>query len=152
MTLFTHHPRWRDGDTLKSIHARVLLLTLFRMALSCPAETLQQLLAVNHVPFTSFSQSELMEQVRGSAQEDAKHVRLEYRALRNHTFVGPLHLVRYDKLSGGLIRPHLNLHESDSCSGELYDVSYIDEFTLTSTSISPSAECLFVLDKNVKIS
>ena len=129
----------------------ISLVAMTLVSLTCPAETLRELLLASHIPVTSFSDSELTGNVNGTTSSRAQITLVVYRALSGEMLSGPVQLVRYDKSSGHVYRRKLQESQEDVCAGSVGDPNFIGEFTLLSTSISPSAECLLVLGKRLEL-
>jgi hypothetical protein len=55
--------------------------------------------------------------------------------------------VKFESTNGKLLKS--TVHESEPCSGALWDMTKIDDHLLISTNISPSASCVLVLNKKL---
>ena len=118
---------------------------------SCSGETLKELLVFNYVPLAPFNQSELAEAVQGVGNSNDQQVVLAYRKLSGEVLVGAPQLIRYNEAIGTVLRAEEQVDETSVCSGSIGDIRFIGEFTLLSTEVSPSAECLLILDKDFKV-
>jgi hypothetical protein len=128
-----------------------MLLGILIIAPLCPAETLRHLLTSHGIPLTSFQESELSENVEGQAASNAQIIVLAYEFLKDKLLVVSLHMVSYNRASGAVIRRDLQVSETDICGQQLDGISFLEEFIQLSTSITPSAECLLLLDKNLQL-
>jgi hypothetical protein len=129
----------------------ILLILLCLTVLSCSGETLKELLISNHLPLTPFSLLELAEEVQGIGNSNEHQTAIAYRKVDGEYLVGPTHLLKFDMTSNALLRSETTHDQADICSGSSGAIYFIGKFTLLSTELSPSAECLLVLDKNLKL-
>ena len=114
------------------------------------AETLEQLLMTEKIPLRSFRVDELKQSVNGATQSDQSKIVVAYRTFNpDNIFVGPPQVIRYEKVSGQIEQRRLPIGETDGCAGAPDEVAFVDEFILVSISISPSAECTFVLNQRL---
>lgn len=129
----------------------VALALLCGLSIACRGETLKKFLMRNQVPPGSFTQTELMQAVQGTAKSDDRQVVLIYRNLEENFFIGLPHLLRYDRSLNTVSHGIIALQKDDICSGSPGEVHLIDGFTLISIDISPSAECLLVMGTDLKL-
>ncbi|HWZ52109.1 MAG TPA: hypothetical protein VNW54_11670 [Granulicella sp.] len=93
-----------------------------------------------------FSQSELAEAVQGGGQEHGQNLVLAYSKVKEMD--DSPHLLKYNKASGAAIRSDAKWGKS--CLGAIEDIQFIGEFALVSMHINPSAEILWIVDKDLK--
>lgn len=74
-----------------------------------------------------------------------------YNVLDGDLFVGPLQVVEYNFSRGAMRKSRLHFDQGDACQGSPENVYLIDSYTLFSTHINPSAECLLLLDSKLMI-
>jgi hypothetical protein len=138
------------GDNIEDTSMMPLFTALFILCMTVSvssAETLKQVLLAKQIPITSFQESELNQNVQSLAAIHNETVFLAYNA---EPFVGPIHLAAYDRKSDAMLRSDLQVDRTDVCYRGAVEVSFVAEFILLSTSVSPSAECLFVLDDKLQ--
>lgn len=123
---------------------------LFLLLTSCRAETLKELLVSNQVPLASFQPSDLQQTVQGSAAADERQVVLAYQTVNAKSLLGHPHLIRYSKTSGKMSSFGAPADRADICLGSIETIHLVGGFTLVSTSVSPSAECMWVFDSDLK--
>ncbi len=116
------------------------------------AETLRDLLSRSGIPSISFSQAELAEEVQGVFAEENNRVFLAYIHLQGEQFTGPVSVNEYDSSRSSMHRATLGIKQDDVCAGSFGDLSFFKNFTIISTQINPSAGCLLVVDRNLKLS
>lgn len=125
-------------------------LALFAAALSSPAKTLKDVLTAEHIPVSSFSTRELAMAVQGDSFSTSQQTFLAYSFLVNGgEEIGPLRVVKYDRKTGQLQKSGVLTDKADVCSGSVWGIEKIDDYLLISTSISPSALCLHIVDKEL---
>ena len=112
-----------------------------------PATTLNQLLLEKQIPTDSFSVAELNQTIGDTILlTDAGVLELAYDVLGADSSFVSAHVLKYDKKSGVLHRSKLQIDKTDICFGAFTNLLQTANFTLVSTHISPSAECILVLD------
>lgn len=129
----------------------VALALLCGMSTAGRGETLKEFLMRNHVPIGSFSRTELMQAVQGLGKSDGQKMVLAYVAIEGGVVSGPARLLKYDASSGTLFSQQTPLKKEDVCSGPIEHIYLFGEVNLVSTGISPSAECLLVLDRALEL-
>jgi hypothetical protein len=129
----------------------VLMAVLLMSSWGCEAETLRDTLLTNHIPTGSFVESELAQRVNAEIRTGEQFVLLAYQQLNGETPSTPLQLVRYSKGDGAVTRSILLEDQTDVCSGSLAQINFVGEFTLVSTKISQSAECVLVLGRELEL-
>ncbi len=126
----------------------LILLLTFR---ATHADTLKQLLQSQKIPLSAFQELELNESVSGVGADQKDLAFLAYQQVKNNTLTGPLHLVIYSHATAAIRRKDLPVSDTGVCPGSPDHIQFIDEFILYSSSLSPSAECLLVLDRNLRL-
>jgi len=127
------------------------LASLWLIIAHLHAGTLKELLLSEGVPVSQFSPFELSETVQGDGNGDQQQTLLAYRRIRGELLVGPLRLLRYNKIAGTVLRSEGGLAEDDVCLGSIESISFVGSFTLLATSISPSAACLLVIGDDLHV-
>jgi hypothetical protein len=130
----------------------ILFVLLALISQRSLAETLQDLLASQHVPQGSFSREELAMSIQGTGKDNGTRVVVVYSLLKGDAFVGPIQVLEYNYAERATRRAVLPLDQSDICLGSPEDIYFIDGYTLFSVSLSPSAECLVLLDNKLAVS
>ena len=128
-----------------------VLLAVLLIAPACLADTLRHLLVNQGIPLSSFQESELQENVEELMVSDAKSTVLTYWVLKDKQLPSPLSFVIYDRPSGLVLRKDLQLSESNDCGRQPDGISFIEEFIVLSSSLTPSAECLQLFDKKLQL-
>jgi hypothetical protein len=106
-------------------------------------------LLANQVPIVSFPPAELIKEGTASiALGEGPQIVL---AFSDPGGLGSLQLIRFNKATGALFQTHLKRDKTDVCSGSVLELHLVGNFTLVSTHISPSAECLLVLDAKFEL-
>ncbi len=141
----------RSKPGLRTRQPFLTLIILWLALAQCHAGTLKELLLSHDVPIKQFSPLELSASVEGHGSSNAQQVLLAYRQLTGELFAGPLHLLRYNKRTGAVVRSDAGLAGNDLCLGSIESVRFLGSFTLLSTSMSPSAECLLVIGANLHV-
>ena len=127
------------------------LITLWLVMARCHAGTLQELLVANVFPLDAFSSRELAVEVQGSGNSNQQQILLAYRQINGELLAGPLHLLRYDKLTGGRRHADAEMADNDLCTGSVESIRFLGAFALLATHISPSAACLLVLGTDLRV-
>lgn len=113
------------------------------------AKTLKDSLVSQGIPITSFSQAELAANVQEVVTfSDSRQEELAY-TVGSDINSGPVHVIAFNKTSRTALKTALPTDPTDVCSGSLDGIMKVGDFTLISTDISPSAQCVHVLDEHL---
>lgn len=129
----------------------VALIPVFvLLTLPAPAKTLKDLLQTQNIPLTSFSAPELAASVQGSDSiSNPQQEELVYTLASGSAQPGPAHVIKFNKATKTVLKFTLPYDATDACSGPFEGIMAMDDFTLVSTDISPSAQCVHVLDSHL---
>lgn len=134
-------------------HILAWIAALFVAALPCYSQSpLREQLRVAGIPDTSFSKAELDEAVDSAGASKEPYLYFVYVRTKGDSLVGNLHLVRYDEITGAILRSELQLKSEDPyCCGSPDGVEFLDDYLLLYFHYNPSASAILVLDKNFKL-
>lgn len=131
-------------------HSRIFVALLL-ISCAASAQTLKQLLLSEAIPPNAFQEAELQQEVQAISARQENTLFIAYKQVTRDVLSGPIRLVSYDRASGAVTRRDLELDPTDVCSGSLWGISFIEDFVLISTSISPSAICTHVVDPSLHL-
>jgi len=123
---------------------------LLLLTVSCRGETLRKFLSDAGIPVASFSEAELAEQTQGIFTKHGEETIAAIQHLHADLLTGPIDLLEYSQ-DQPVRRSTLALTPDELCGGAVIDFYFFDGYTLLSTDITPSAECLLILDKDMKL-
>ncbi|MGB7189441.1 MAG: hypothetical protein WBD10_04845 [Acidobacteriaceae bacterium] len=126
----------------------LLISALLVTSLPSPAKSLKDLLQAERIPLTSFGAAELGSTLRESVVlSNPQQETLAYTLSGSTAESSTMHVLKFDRRISELLKSAVR--ETDACSGGLESITAVDNHLLISTSISPSAQCQIVLDKNL---
>lgn len=130
----------------------IAVAALFACSIPLRPETLQEFLNAHGISTRSLSSADLAQVVVPAGFAESPQWSVAAWSLPG-TAVGtwPLHLIRVDRESGATVHGDIQIAADDACAGSLVDVQLVGQFTLLSTNISPSAECLLVVDASLRL-
>ncbi len=126
------------------------LLLVQGLALPCCGITLRQFLSDQSIPAESFSKAELEAEIQGLATKHGEQTIAAIQHLSGELLIGPIDLVEYEP-DHPVLRSTLPTDPDGMCGGSVLGFDFVDGYTLVSTHINPSAECLLILDNNLKL-
>ena len=138
-----------------SSHLRTLAsaVAILFAVLPCRSQApLREQLQSAGVPVNSFSSAELDEAVDGTGTSKQPYIYFVYLRTDGDLLTGIPHPVRYDQGTGVILRSDLQLKKEDPyCGGSPLGIRFLDDYLLLDFHYNPSAACVLVLDKNLKL-
>lgn len=119
----------------------------------CSAETLAQFLEKNDIPTTGISAAELAAQIDGISSSSGNYTYVAWLKLNGELVTGTPQLIRYDSQSHAVSRADLarDGYDEEFCSGTVEGTEFVENYTILTTSISPSAVCAMVLGPKLRL-
>jgi hypothetical protein len=129
-----------------------LVFLLLCARIPCGAQTLQEELQRAAIPHGSFSTDELSQTVNAASAHNGDLTYLVYmRVGADQLLNGSPEIVRFDSISGAVLRKELNTQGNADCCGSPLEIQFTRSYVLASFHDNPSANTVLVTDTQLRL-
>lgn len=137
---------------IRAMRVLILAVAAVLSSLQLSGQTLREFLTQYEVPTSSVPAAALNQKiVPGTVSQSSRWFVVSWSFPGAAVRTWPLHLIRLDRKTSATNAGELRLRSDDVCAGSLVDITLVDDFVLVATHITPSAECLLVLDGSLRL-